>query len=86
MLEIKSTGLLKKVMNDYFAGMKNGEKKIAWCPTFVIYEANRDLLRAANQPWFNRRGRVVTTKRDYISSRQFHEVLPQSTVGQESRR
>jgi benzoyl-CoA reductase/2-hydroxyglutaryl-CoA dehydratase subunit BcrC/BadD/HgdB len=31
MLEINSTGLLKKVMNDYFAGMKNGEKKIAWC-------------------------------------------------------
>jgi imidazolonepropionase-like amidohydrolase len=29
------------------------EKKVAWCPTFVIYEANRDLLRAMNQPWFN---------------------------------
>lgn len=28
------------------------EKKVAWCPTFVIYEANRDLTRAMNQPWF----------------------------------
>lgn len=28
------------------------EKKVAWCPTFVIYEANRDLQRAQNQPWF----------------------------------
>ena len=28
------------------------EKKVAWCPTFVIYEANRDLMRAKNQPWF----------------------------------
>lgn len=28
------------------------EKKVAWCPTFVIYEANRDLQRAMNQPWF----------------------------------
>ncbi len=28
------------------------EKRVAWCPTFVIYEANRDLLRAMNQPWF----------------------------------
>jgi hypothetical protein len=28
------------------------EKKVSWCPTFVIYEANRDLLRAMNQPWF----------------------------------
>lgn len=28
------------------------EKKVAWCPTFVIYEANRDLMRAQNQPWF----------------------------------
>jgi imidazolonepropionase-like amidohydrolase len=27
-------------------------KKVAWCPTLVIYEANRDLLRAKNQPWF----------------------------------
>lgn len=25
---------------------------VSWCPTFVIYEANRDLLRAQNQPWF----------------------------------
>ena len=25
---------------------------VSWCPTFVIYEANRDLLRAENQPWF----------------------------------
>jgi len=29
------------------------EKEVAWCPTFVIYEANRDLLRAVNQPWFS---------------------------------
>ena len=28
------------------------EKNVAWCPTFVIYEANRDLQRAINQPWF----------------------------------
>jgi len=28
------------------------KKDVAWCPTFVIYEANRDLLRAQNQPWF----------------------------------
>ena len=28
------------------------EKKVGWCPTFVIYEANRDLMRAVNQPWF----------------------------------
>ncbi|MFC2121723.1 amidohydrolase family protein [Bacteroidota bacterium] len=28
------------------------EKNVAWNPTFVIYEANRDLLRAVNQPWF----------------------------------
>jgi dihydroorotase-like cyclic amidohydrolase len=28
------------------------EKGVHWCPTFVIYEANRDLLRAQNQPWF----------------------------------
>jgi hypothetical protein len=28
------------------------EKGVAWCPTFVIYEANRDLLRALGQPWF----------------------------------
>ncbi|UCC38214.1 MAG: amidohydrolase family protein [Candidatus Aminicenantes bacterium] len=27
-------------------------KGVTWCPTFVIYEANRDLLRAMNQPWF----------------------------------
>ena len=25
---------------------------IGWCPTFVIYEANRDLQRAMYQPWF----------------------------------
>ncbi len=29
------------------------DKSVAWCPTFVIYEANRDLLRAMNQPWFD---------------------------------
>ncbi len=28
------------------------DKQVAWNPTFVIYEANRDLLRAQNQPWF----------------------------------
>jgi imidazolonepropionase-like amidohydrolase len=28
------------------------EKGVAWCPTLVIYEANRDLLRAMGQPWF----------------------------------
>lgn len=27
-------------------------KGVSWIPTFVIYEANRDLLRAQNQPWF----------------------------------
>jgi len=29
------------------------EKGVNWNPTFVIYEANRDLMRAMNQPWFN---------------------------------
>jgi imidazolonepropionase-like amidohydrolase len=28
------------------------EKHVAWDPTFSIYEASRDLLRAQNQPWF----------------------------------
>lgn len=28
------------------------DKNVAWVPTFVIYEANRDLQRAVNQPWF----------------------------------
>ncbi len=28
------------------------DNQVAWCPTLVIYEANRDLLRAQNQPWF----------------------------------
>ena len=28
------------------------EQGVSWCPTFVIYEANRDLMRAMNQPWF----------------------------------
>jgi imidazolonepropionase-like amidohydrolase len=28
------------------------EKGVAWDPTFAIYEANRDLMRAQNQPWF----------------------------------
>jgi hypothetical protein len=28
------------------------ERKVAWDPTFSIYEASRDLLRAQNQPWF----------------------------------
>jgi imidazolonepropionase-like amidohydrolase len=26
--------------------------KVAWDPTFSIYEASRDLVRAQNQPWF----------------------------------
>jgi hypothetical protein len=25
---------------------------VGWCPTLVIYEANRDLQRAMTQPWF----------------------------------
>ena len=29
------------------------DKGVSWCPTLVIYEANRDLLRAQNQPWFD---------------------------------
>src|SRR5579871_5083501 len=28
------------------------EKHVAWDPTFSIYEASRDLIRAENQPWF----------------------------------
>jgi imidazolonepropionase-like amidohydrolase len=28
------------------------ERKVAWDPTFSIYEASRDLVRAQNQPWF----------------------------------
>jgi imidazolonepropionase-like amidohydrolase len=28
------------------------EKNVAWDPTFSIYEASRDLVRAQNQPWF----------------------------------
>ncbi len=28
------------------------ENQVAWIPTFGIYEANRDLVRAQNQPWF----------------------------------
>lgn len=28
------------------------DKDVGWCPTFVIYESNRDLTRAMNQPWF----------------------------------
>jgi cytosine/adenosine deaminase-related metal-dependent hydrolase len=39
-------GKLEKVLK----GM--ADKGVAWNPTFVIYEANRDLLRAMNQPWF----------------------------------
>jgi len=27
-------------------------KQVAWDPTFSIYEASRDLVRAQNQPWF----------------------------------
>lgn len=37
---------LKNVLADMAA------QDVAWCPTFVIYEANRDLQRATNQPWF----------------------------------
>ena len=29
------------------------DNEVGWCPTFVIYEADRDLQRAMNQPWFN---------------------------------
>ena len=28
------------------------EAKVAWDPTFAIYEASRDLFRAQNKPWF----------------------------------
>jgi imidazolonepropionase-like amidohydrolase len=28
------------------------ERHVAWDPTFSIYEASRDLMRAQNQPWF----------------------------------
>ena len=28
------------------------KQEVAWCPTFVIYEASRDFVRAQNQPWF----------------------------------
>ena len=27
-------------------------RKVAWVPTFDIYEASRDLQRATTQPWF----------------------------------
>ena len=37
---------VKKVLQNL---VKNN---VAWDPTFVIYEATRDLLRAKNQPWF----------------------------------
>ena len=37
---------LKKVLGDMVA------QQVSWCPTFVIYEANRDVQRARNQPWF----------------------------------
>ncbi len=37
-------------LNKVLHAMK--EHQIAWDPTFVIYEANRDLQRARNQPWF----------------------------------
>jgi dihydroorotase-like cyclic amidohydrolase len=38
-------------LNTILSGMV--DKGVAWIPTFAIYEANRDLLRAQNQPWFN---------------------------------
>jgi hypothetical protein len=28
------------------------DSNVAWNPTFVVYEASRDLQRAQNQPWF----------------------------------
>ncbi len=28
------------------------DQGVAWVPTFSVYEANRDLLRARNKPWF----------------------------------
>jgi imidazolonepropionase-like amidohydrolase len=28
------------------------ERGVGWTPTFSVYEANRDLVRAQNQPWF----------------------------------
>jgi imidazolonepropionase-like amidohydrolase len=28
------------------------ERRVGWSPTFSIYEASRDLVRAQNQPWF----------------------------------
>lgn len=37
---------LKEVLK---AMVDNG---VAWDPTFAVYEANRDLLRAKNKPWF----------------------------------
>ncbi|MCP5052383.1 MAG: amidohydrolase family protein [bacterium] len=40
----------KKKLKKVLKGMVNAG--IAWDPTFVIYEANRDLQRAMNQPWF----------------------------------
>lgn len=39
-------GKLQKVLQSMV------DRNVSWCPTFVIYEANRDLLRAMNQPWF----------------------------------
>jgi imidazolonepropionase-like amidohydrolase len=37
---------LEKVLSEMVAN------QVSWCPTFVIYEANRDVQRAENQPWF----------------------------------
>lgn len=37
-------------LNNILKGMV--DQKVAWIPTFAIYEANRDLQRAQNQPWF----------------------------------
>jgi imidazolonepropionase-like amidohydrolase len=28
------------------------DARVAWCPTFVIYESSRDFQRAQTQPWF----------------------------------
>lgn len=30
------------------------KQEVAWCPTFAIYEACRDLVRAQNKPWFEK--------------------------------
>jgi hypothetical protein len=46
------------------------DKQVAWCPTFVIYEANRDLLRAQSQPWF--RDYLHPVLEEYFKSNPAH--------------